>query len=232
MYAVKAEQLYKIYTVGRNEVRALDGVSLFVKQGEMLAVVGRSGSGKSTLMNIIGCIDRPTKGSCELLGEQTQKLGSDGLARLRNEKLGFIFQGYNLVPSLTALENAALPLLYRGVSRAKRNDVARRALEAVELESRQNHKPGAMSGGQQQRVAIARAIAAEPQLLLADEPTGNLDSRSGEQVLNLLQEQNRAGMTVIIVTHDMGVARRCGRIVTVSDGKIVCDEGGDCDERA
>lgn len=218
------DNVSKIYKGAKSEVRALDGVSLSIGRGELVAIVGRSGSGKTTLMNILGCIDTPTRGVYELFGYDVGSFDHDSLARLRNREIAFVFQAFNLVPTLSALENVALPLYYRGVGRRQRNDAAMQALAQVGLSDRASHRPSELSGGQQQRIAVARAIAAEPQVLLADEPTGNLDSGSGERILALLHRQVREGRTVIIITHDMGIARRCGRIITISDGKIISDE--------
>ncbi len=200
----------KIYRMGRNEVRALDGVSLSVAQGEFLAIVGRSGSGKSTLMNIVGCLDTPTRGAYYLAGEDVSGLDEKRLARIRNREIGFIFQSFNLIGSLSALENVELPLLYRGVEHTERRRLAEEALCLVGLEGRMDHRPAQMSGGQQQRVAIARAIAAQPPIILADEPTGNLDSKSGGEIMRILHSLGDAGHTVILITHDDRIAARRG----------------------
>jgi putative ABC transport system ATP-binding protein len=210
----------KIYRIDRNEVRALDGVSLSVEQGEFLAIVGRSGSGKSTLMNIIGCLDTPTLGTYYLAGEDVSGLDEKRLARIRNREIGFIFQSFNLIGSLSALENVELPLLYRGVEHAERRRLAEEALRRVGLSGRMDHRPAQMSGGQQQRVAIARAIAAEPPIILADEPTGNLDSKSGSEIMCILHSLGDAGRTVILITHDNRIALGADRTVRLCDGRL------------
>jgi len=224
MEIICTENIYKVYNKGRNEVRALDGVSLSVVQGEFLAVMGRSGSGKSTLLNILGCLDVPTGGRYFLFGKRSDRFDEKELAGIRNRRVGFVFQSYNLIPSLSAVENVELPLLYRGVEHEERRKIALEALERVGLSERSEHRPYKMSGGQQQRTAIARAIAADPDILLADEPTGNLDRTSGEGIMNLLTLLNKSGKTVIMITHDPAVAACAGRIVTISDGKIASDE--------
>ena len=210
----------KIYRMGRNEVRALDSVSLSVEQGEFLAIIGRSGSGKSTLMNIVGCLDTPTNGAYYLAGEDVSGLDEKRLARIRNREIGFIFQSFNLIGSLSALENVELPLLYRGVERAERRRLAQDALCLVGLEGRMAHRPAQMSGGQQQRVAIARAIAAHPPIILADEPTGNLDSKSGSEIMRILHSLGDAGRTIVLITHDERITRGAGRTVRLCDGKL------------
>lgn len=224
MEIICTENIYKVYNKGRNEVKALDGVSLSVVQGEFLAVMGRSGSGKSTLLNILGCLDVPTGGRYFLFGKSSDRFDEKELSGIRNRRVGFVFQGYNLIPSLSAVENVELPLLYRGVEREERRKIALEALEKVGLTDRSEHRPSKMSGGQQQRTAIARAIAADPDILLADEPTGNLDRTSGEGVMNLLTLLNKNGKTVIMITHDPAVAVFASRVVTISDGKIASDE--------
>lgn len=217
---IELRDITKIYHLGRNEVRALDGVSLSVEQGEFLAIVGRSGSGKSTLMNIIGCLDAPTSGTYLLAGEDVSGLDEKRLAHIRNREIGFIFQSFNLIGSLSALENVELPLLYRGVEHTERHRLAKEALCLVGLEGRMDHRPAQMSGGQQQRVAIARAIAAQPPIILADEPTGNLDSKSGSEIMRILHSLGDAGRTVILITHDDRIARTAGRSARLSDGKL------------
>jgi len=224
MEIICTENIYKIYNKGRNEVKALDGVSLCVNQGEFLAVMGQSGSGKSTLLNILGCLDVPTSGRYFLFGKSSDTFDEEELAGIRNRRVGFVFQSYNLIPSLSAVENVELPLLYRGVERERRHKTALEALEKVGLSRRAEYRPLKMSGGQQQRTAIARAIASDPDILLADEPTGNLDRASGAEIMNLLSLLNKNGKTVIIITHDPAIAAYAGRIVTISDGKIASDE--------
>ncbi len=210
----------KVYRSGRLEVDALREVDLEVHSGDFLAIVGPSGSGKSTLMNLLGCLDRPTSGTYRLTGENVAELNDDALARLRNRTIGFVFQSFNLLPRTTALENVAMPLLYAGVSRGERNARAREALERLGLGDRMEHQPSELSGGQQQRVAIARALVTKPAILLADEPTGNLDSQSGADVLALLHELNASGTTVVLITHDGDVAVAAKRSVHVKDGRV------------
>ncbi|MDE7399009.1 MAG: ABC transporter ATP-binding protein [Oscillospiraceae bacterium] len=219
--AIRADNLRKFYTVGGQTVKALDGVSLDIADGEYVTVVGTSGSGKSTLMNILGCLDSPTSGSYYLDGEDVSELSDNALSEIRSRKIGFIFQSFNLIPGLTALENIELPLLYRKVSKAKRSAAALDALESVRLSDRALHRPRELSGGQQQRVAIARAIAANPKVILADEPCGNLDSRSGAEVLDILDELNRNGKTIVMITHNEDTAKKAKRLIRISDGKIV-----------
>ncbi|WP_422446535.1 ABC transporter ATP-binding protein [Thermoanaerobacterium sp. DL9XJH110] len=216
--------IYKIYKMGDTEVRALDGVSLEIEKGEFVAIVGPSGSGKSTLMNILGCLDIPTSGEYFFEGKDVSKLDDDQLARIRNRHIGFVFQNFNLLPKLTALENVELPMIYAGFSTAARRQRALESLNAVGLGHRVNHKPTELSGGQQQRVAIARALATDPPVILADEPTGNLDTRSGREIMNILKELNKNGKTVILITHDINIARQAGRNVYIQDGKIIKDE--------
>ena len=217
---IELRGISKVYRMGKNEVRALDGISLCVGRGEFLAIVGRSGSGKSTLMNIIGCLDTPTAGAYLLAGEDVSGLDEKRLARIRNREIGFIFQSFNLIGSLSALENVELPLIYRGVEHTERRRLAEDALRLVGLAGRMDHRPTQMSGGQQQRVAIARAIAAQPPIILADEPTGNLDSKSGTEVMRILHSLGDAGRTVILITHDDRIARSAGRSVRLCDGKL------------
>ena len=221
---IDVKNLFKIYHEGEeSEVRALDGVSLSVDRGEFLAIIGQSGSGKSTLMNILGCLDIPTYGDYHLDGVDVTELSDRQLAHIRNKQIGFIFQGFNLIPALNAWENVELPLIYQGVPASKRADRVEAALERVGLAERAGHKPTEMSGGQQQRVAIARAIATQPPIIMADEPTGALDSRTGEQVLGLMRQMNAEGTTVILITHDNGIAAQADRTVRVKDGRIVHD---------
>ncbi|MDE7229373.1 MAG: ABC transporter ATP-binding protein [Oscillospiraceae bacterium] len=213
--------LCKFYNVGGQTVRALNGVSLDIEDGEYVTVVGTSGSGKSTLMNILGCLDAPTSGSYYLDGEDVCSLPDKILSDIRSRKIGFIFQSFNLIPGLTALENVELPLLYRRVSKNRRSETALKALESVGLSDRALHRPSELSGGQQQRVAIARAIAADPQIILADEPCGNLDSRSGAEILDILSELNSSGKTVIMITHNEDTAKKAKRLVRISDGAMM-----------
>lgn len=215
--------VYKVYNPGKYEVRALDGISLSIGRGEFVAIVGNSGSGKSTLMNMIGCLDMPTGGEYYLDGQEISKLGDNALSIIRNQEIGFIFQGFNLIPSMNALENVELPLMYSGLTREKRKTLALDALERVGLSERLSHLPSQMSGGQQQRVAIARAIAAKPPIILADEPTGNLDSHSGNDVMKILGGLWKDGKTVILITHDSEIAALTGRHVHVHDGRIIGD---------
>jgi putative ABC transport system ATP-binding protein len=207
--------------MGRLEVQALAGVSMTVGAGEFVAIAGPSGSGKSTMMNIVGCLDRPTAGSYELAGTAVAALDDDGLARLRSRTIGFVFQSYNLLPRTSALDNVATPLLYQGVSRRERNARAHVALERLGLGDRVDHEPTELSGGQQQRVAIARALVTDPALLLADEPTGNLDSHSGAEVMALFGELNAAGRTIVVITHDPDVAAMASRQIHLLDGRVV-----------
>ena len=218
---IQLHDVSRIYDLGHVQVAALQGVDLDVEEGEFLAIVGPSGSGKSTLMNIVGCLDRPTGGTYTLAGTPVASLDDDGLARLRSRTIGFVFQSYNLLPRTSALENVATPLLYQGVSRKDRLARAQVALERLGLGDRVDHIPTELSGGQQQRVAIARALVTEPALLLADEPTGNLDSSSGADVMTLLHELNAAGRTIVMITHDTDVARVASRQVHVRDGRLV-----------
>lgn len=220
---IKVKDLYKIYNPGENEVRALDGVSLTVRKGEFVAIIGHSGSGKSTLMNMLGCLDVPTEGTYILNGKDVSCLSDNELSDVRNNEIGFIFQGFNLIQNLTALENVELPLIYRHVDKVKRRKLAVEALEKVGLKERIRHKPAEMSGGQQQRVAIARAIAAAPPLILADEPTGNLDSKSTEDIMQILDGLNDKGNTIVLITHDDTIAANAKRVVRIMDGKIESD---------
>lgn len=218
--SIRAEDLHKHYKVGGVTVRALDGVSLDIKDGEYVTIVGTSGSGKSTLMNILGCLDTPTSGKYFLDEREVGSLSDSELSEIRSRRIGFIFQSFNLIPSLTALENVELPLLYRKIPKKKRGDIALEALESVGLSDRALHRPTELSGGQQQRVAIARAIAADPQMILADEPCGNLDSRSGAEVLDILAKLNKNGKTIIMITHNEDTAKQAKRLVRISDGKL------------
>lgn len=221
MSLICMRNIVKEYRVGETRLRALDNVSLDIEQGEFVAIVGQSGSGKSTLMNILGCLDMPDKGKYTLNGNDifTEKEGR--LSKIRNREIGFIFQSFNLIASLSAIENVELPLIYRGIKKNKRKHLAERALALVDLESRAKHLPGQLSGGQQQRVAIARAIASSPPLILADEPTGNLDVSSGSEIMNILSRLHSRGKTIIMITHDNTIAHRVPRRVEISDGKLV-----------
>ena len=222
---IDIQDVYKIYNEDQeNEVRALDGVTLSIERGEFVAIVGASGSGKSTLMNILGCLDVPTYGDYFLDGHDVSMLTDQELSKIRNREIGFIFQGYNLIPALNAVENVELPLIYQGVHGEKRHDIALEALERVALEDRAERKPSELSGGQQQRIAVARAIATQAPIIMADEPTGALDSRTGEHVLEILHTLNQeVGTTIILITHDVKIAKTAKRIVQISDGKIIQD---------
>jgi putative ABC transport system ATP-binding protein len=223
---VEIQDLVRIYRMGEMEVRALDGVDLTVAPGEFLAVMGPSGSGKSTLMNLLGCLDRPTSGTYRLDGVDVSKLDADQRSEIRNAKIGFVFQSFNLLPRTTALENVELPLLYGSgaLGSRERLERARKVLGQVGLEGREHHHPSQLSGGQQQRVAVARALITDPAILLADEPTGNLDSRTSEEILAAFQELNDQGKTIILITHENDVAMHARRAVHMRDGKIVSDE--------
>jgi len=215
---IQAQSLVKTYTLGGQTVRALDGVDLDVTEGDMLAITGPSGSGKSTLMQILGCLDRPDSGSYVLAGENVSKLSEDRLAEIRNHRIGFVFQTFNLLPRMSALENVELPLLYAGLSGAK--DRAAEALRVVGLADRTHHEPSQLSGGQRQRVAIARALITDPAILLADEPTGNLDSRTGQEIMDTIGALNEQGRTIIVVTHEQDIARHCRRQIHLLDGRV------------
>ncbi len=234
---IRVEDLHKIYNPGENEVRALDGITLEIERGEFVAIVGHSGSGKSTLINMLGCLDTPTTGNYFLDGQDVSRMSDNELSDIRNKKIGFIFQGFNLIPNLDAIGNVELPLIYRGMGRQQRRKAAVEALERVGLKKRMKHKPGELSGGQQQRVAVARAVAAQPPIILADEPTGNLDSRSTVDIMNILKGLHKSGRTVIVITHDDDIARQARRVVRIMDGQIEADylndeEGSDSQERA
>ena len=227
---IELRNVYKIYSEGlESEVRALDGVSLTMEQGEFTAVVGQSGSGKSTMMNVLGCLDIPTYGDYILNGTNVRELTDKELSRIRNKEIGFIFQQYNLIQNLSVLENVELPLIYQGVDPIDRREMAMKALERVGLAERFRHKPTEMSGGQQQRVAIARAIATHPPIIMADEPTGALDSRTGLEVLEFLRKLNLEGSTIILITHDNGIAATARRIIRLADGKIIEDHEQEVD---
>ena len=222
-HLIKVVDLCKIYNPGENEVRALDHVNLEIFQGEFVAIIGQSGSGKSTFMNMLGCLDVPTSGKYFLNGTDVSTMADNDLSEIRNREIGFIFQGFNLIPNLTAEENVELPLIYRGIDRKTRRKLALESLHMVGLDKRVSHKPNEMSGGQQQRVAIARAIAAKPPVILADEPTGNLDSASSKEILAILKDMHRNGRTIILITHDNGIAAQAKRVVRIMDGKIESD---------
>ena len=217
---IHIENIKKIYNPGENEVRALDGIDLDIERGDLVAIVGHSGSGKSTLMNMLGCLDTPTSGKYVLDGQDVASMTDNQLADVRNKEIGFIFQGFNLISNLDAVGNVELPLVYRGVSKNERKQLAMEALKSVGLEDRMKHKPNEMSGGQQQRVAVARAVAAKPPIILADEPTGNLDTKSTQEILEILKELHRSGRTVIIITHDEEIASQAHRVIRILDGRI------------
>lgn len=220
---VEIRDICKIYNPGENEVKALDHVSLTIDENEFVAIIGQSGSGKSTLMNMLGCLDVPTSGDYYLHGQDVSHMSDNELSDVRNKEIGFIFQGFNLIAGLTALENVELPLIYRGVGKRERLKLADAALDKVGLSKRKTHKPAEMSGGQQQRVAIARAIAQAPPVILADEPTGNLDSGSSKEIIEILRKLHEEGRTVILITHDNEIASQAKRVIKIIDGKIVQD---------
>ena len=222
-HLIKVTDLCKVYNPGENEVRALDHINLEVDTGEFVAIIGQSGSGKSTFMNMLGCLDVPTSGKYYLNGTDVSTMKDNELSVVRNREIGFIFQGFNLIANLNAIENVELPLIYRGIDRKTRHKLAIESLKMVGLEKRMQHKPSEMSGGQQQRVAIARAIAAKPPVILADEPTGNLDSASSREILGILKQMHQSGKTVILITHDNGIADQARRVVRIMDGKIESD---------
>jgi putative ABC transport system ATP-binding protein len=221
---IKTENLAKIYEMGAETVHALRGVDLSIHRGEYVAIMGPSGSGKSTLMNLIGCLDIPTSGKYWLAGRLVSDLDEDQLARIRNQEIGFIFQTFNLLPRATALHNVELPMIYKGMTAEERLERAKRALEAVELGSRMMHRPSELSGGQRQRVAIARALVNSPSILLADEPTGNLDTRTGEEIMGLFARLHQQKNSIILITHERQIAEHADRIIHLRDGKIECDE--------
>ena len=218
---IRVQDMCKIYNPGENEVRALDHVNLEINRGEFVAIIGHSGSGKSTLMNMLGCLDVPTSGMYYLNGKDVSTMKDNQLSEIRNQEIGFIFQGFNLIANLNAMENVELPLIYRGIGKGERHRLAKEALTKVGLSKRMEHKPSEMSGGQQQRVAIARAIAAEPPVILADEPTGNLDSKNGKEVMELLTELNKEGTTIVMVTHSQHDSGYAGRTINLFDGQVV-----------
>ena len=217
---IHIENMKKIYNPGENEVRALDGIDLDIEKGDLVAIVGHSGSGKSTLMNMLGCLDTPTSGKYVLDGQDVASMTDNQLADVRNKEIGFIFQGFNLISNLDAVGNVELPLVYRGVSKNERKQLAMEALKSVGLEDRMKHKPNEMSGGQQQRVAVARVVAAKPPIILADEPTGNMDTKSTQEIMEILKELHRSGRTVIIITHDEEIASQAHRVIRILDGRI------------
>ncbi|MBQ2941299.1 MAG: ABC transporter ATP-binding protein [Clostridia bacterium] len=221
------KDLYKIYQMGDSEVRALDGINLHIAPKEFVAIIGPSGSGKSTLMNMIGCLDVPTSGKYFLGGNDVSDLTDDEQAYIRNKQIGFIFQQYNLLPKLTARENVELPLIYRGIGGSERKKMAMEALERVGMAERADHLPKELSGGQQQRVSIARALAGKPPMILADEPTGALDSKTGAELMEMLKELHSEGNTIVLITHDSDIARQAKRIVRIQDGKITRDSAAD-----
>jgi len=220
---IRLEDVWKTYAMGAEEIHALRGVNLSIDRNEYLAIMGPSGSGKSTLMNLIGCLDTPSRGSYVLGGRKVSDLGDDELARIRNREIGFVFQTFHLLPRATALRNVELPLVYSGVPAADRRQRALQALEEVELADRAQHRPNELSGGQRQRVAVARALVTRPSLLLADEPTGNLDSATSAEIMDLFERLHREGNTVVLVTHERDTAQRAHRIVTIHDGRIASD---------
>jgi putative ABC transport system ATP-binding protein len=217
---IAAEDLWKIYQLGKQEVRALCGVSFVVKRNDLMAIMGPSGSGKSTLMNLIGCLDTPTKGKYYLSGRLVSEMSENELAFIRNQEIGFVFQVFNLLPRASTFHNVELPLIYKGASKKERADKTNRALDMVEMGHRKDHRPSELSGGERQRVAIARALVNEPSLLLADEPTGNLDTKTGKEILNLFHKIHARGNTIIMVTHDPDIAQQAQRIIYIRDGKI------------
>jgi putative ABC transport system ATP-binding protein len=223
MGLITTQDLWKTYVMGSEEIHALRGVSINIDKGEYVAIMGPSGSGKSTLMNLIGCLDTPSKGSYLLNGKEVAAMADDDLARIRNEEIGFVFQTFNLLPRATALHNVELPLVYAGVSGKARQDRARQALEKVELTSRASHKPNELSGGQRQRVAIARALVNNPSILLADEPTGNLDSKTGVEIMAVFARLHEAGNTIILVTHEPDIAAYAHRVIHIRDGQVEKD---------
>lgn len=223
---IELRDIYKIYSDGDSEIRALDGVTMTIEQGEFVAIVGQSGSGKSTCMNIIGCLDIPTSGTYHLNGIDVSTMNEIELSHIRNQTLGFIFQQYNLLPKLNLMENVELPLIYRGMPPKQREEKAKIALERVGLLDRAKKMPSQLSGGQQQRVSIARALAGEPPVILADEPTGALDSKTGRDVLDFIKKLNDEGTTIVLITHDMSIAEEAKRIIRIQDGKIISDTPG------
>lgn len=223
MTLISLKRIYKIYNVGGEEVRALDGIDLDINENEYLAIMGPSGSGKSTLMNMVGCLDTPTSGIYEFEGEMVQVMDDSQLASIRNRKIGFVFQTFNLLPKATAQHNVEIPLVYANIRKRQRVEMASKALESVGLSDRSHHRPNELSGGQRQRVAIARALVNNPSIILADEPTGNLDSKSGHEIMNILDDLHRGGNTIILVTHEDDIAQRAHRVIRLLDGEITED---------
>ena len=223
MVLIALNNIYKIYNVGGEEVRALDGIDLEIKENEYLAIMGPSGSGKSTLMNMIGCLDTPSEGIYQFEGEMVQEMNDDQLASIRNRKIGFVFQTFNLLPKANAQNNVEIPLIYGNIRKSERINMASKALEDVGLADRMHHKPNELSGGQRQRVAIARALVNSPSIILADEPTGNLDSKSGHEIMKILDQLHKQGNTIILVTHEDDIAQHAHRIIRLFDGKIIED---------
>ena len=223
MTLISLKRIYKIYNVGGEEVRALDGIDLDINENEYLAIMGPSGSGKSTLMNMVGCLDTPSSGIYEFEGEMVQVMDDSQLASIRNRKIGFVFQTFNLLPKATAQHNVEIPLVYANIRKRQRVQMASKALESVGLSDRSHHRPNELSGGQRQRVAIARALVNNPSIILADEPTGNLDSKSGHEIMNILDDLHREGNTIILVTHEDDIAQRAHRIIRLLDGEITED---------
>jgi putative ABC transport system ATP-binding protein len=221
---IQLKDISKTYSLGTTELSVLRNITLEIKPGEFLALMGPSGSGKSTLMNILGCLDRPSSGSYFFEGVPIADLNDNQLAEIRNKKIGFVFQAFHLLPRFTALNNVELPLIYAGIPRSKRKALALEALKAVELSDRVHHKPNELSGGQRQRVAIARALVNNPQIILADEPTGNLDTRSGNEIIQIFENLNQQGVTLVVITHDLSIAQRAQRIITLRDGEIITDQ--------
>jgi putative ABC transport system ATP-binding protein len=223
---IEVDELHRHYVMGDETIAALDGVSFAIAEGEMVAIVGKSGSGKTTLMNVIGCLEAPTSGRYRLAGMDVQDLDDDSLSAVRNRQIGFVFQNFQLLSRASALQNVELPLVYRGVPRRQRRDLARLALQRVGLDRRTGHTPTQLSGGQRQRVAIARALVGQPSIVLADEPTGNLDSATEVEIMQLFRTLNEAGHTIIIVTHEPGIAAQCPRAIRLADGKVIADGPG------
>ena len=223
MTLISLKKIYKIYNVGGEEVRALDGIDLDINENEYLAIMGPSGSGKSTLMNMVGCLDTPTSGIYEFEGEMVQVMDDSQLASIRNRKIGFVFQTFNLLPKATAQHNVEIPLVYANIRKRQRVEMASKALESVGLSDRSHHRPNELSGGQRQRVAIARALVNNPSIILADEPTGNLDSKSGHEIMNILDDLHQKGNTIILVTHEDDIAQHAHRVISLLDGGITED---------